>query len=52
MRSRHVQPRIEVLEDRLLLTRVTTLQDHINGSLRAAILSTTSGGTIDFASGR
>jgi hypothetical protein len=51
MRSRHVQPRIEVLEDRLLLTRVTTLQDHINGSLRAAILSTTSGGTIDFASG-
>jgi hypothetical protein len=44
-------PRMEILEDRFLLTTVTTLGDGDAGSLRTAILITPANGTVDFASG-
>jgi hypothetical protein len=43
-------PRFEGLEDRYLLTTVTTLADSGTGSLRDAIASTPAGGTITFQS--
>jgi hypothetical protein len=46
-----VRPRIERLEDRCLLTTVTNLTDHDPGSLRDAIATTPSGGTVDFQAG-
>ena len=42
---------LETLEDRCLLTTVTNLTDHDLGSLRDAIASTPSGGTVDFQAG-
>jgi hypothetical protein len=47
---RRVSPRLEMLEDRCLLTTVNTLQDGVTGSLRDAIASTAAGGTVDFLS--
>jgi hypothetical protein len=48
--GRH-RPRFEALEDRYLLTTVTTLADSGAGSLRQAITSTAAKGTIDFKAG-
>jgi hypothetical protein len=42
--------RVEVLEDRCLLTTVTNLMDSGPGSLREAIFDTPTGGTVDFQS--
>src|SRR6516165_10302806 len=42
---------LETLEDRCLLTTVTNLTDHDPGSLRDAIATTPSGGTVDFQAG-
>ncbi|HEV3204865.1 MAG TPA: choice-of-anchor Q domain-containing protein, partial [Gemmataceae bacterium] len=44
-------PRMEILEDRILLTTVTSLGDGDAGSLRTAILITPANGTVDFAPG-
>src|SRR5579871_4770243 len=46
---RHFRPRVEGLEDRLLLTTVTNLNNNGTGSLRDAIFLTPNGGTVDFA---
>src|SRR6516165_6073446 len=45
------QPRVEVLEGRCLPSTVTNLNDAGAGSLRDAIASTPSGGTVDFQAG-
>src|SRR5947209_12190527 len=42
---------LERLEDRCVPSTVTNLSDHDPGSLRAAILSTAAGGTVDFQAG-
>src|SRR5262249_17249398 len=42
---------LETLENRCLLTTVTNLTDHDPGSLRDAIATTPSGGTVDFQPG-
>jgi hypothetical protein len=42
------RPRVEVLEGRCLPSTVTTLDDAGPGSLRDAVASTPSGGTVDF----
>src|SRR6516225_4851282 len=45
------RPHIEAFEDRCVPTTVTNLTDHDPGSLRDAIATTPSGGTVDFQSG-
>src|SRR6516225_2891853 len=45
------RPKLEILEDRLLLTTVTNLGDGGVGSLRVALFVTPPNGTIDFAPG-
>jgi hypothetical protein len=50
LRAKH-RPYLELLENRYLLTTVTNLQDAGPGSLRDAIASTPTGGTIDFQPG-
>jgi hypothetical protein len=45
------RPRVEGLEERCLPSTVTNLSDHDPGSLRDAIASTPSGGTVDFQAG-
>src|SRR5262249_60735714 len=44
-------PHLEVLEGRCLPSTVTNLTDHDPGSLRDAIATTPSGGTVDFQAG-
>ena len=46
---RFFRPRVEGLEDRLLLTTVTNLNNAGSGSLRDAIFFAPNGGTVDFA---
>jgi hypothetical protein len=50
-RPRRFRPLLETLEDRCLLTTVTTLLDNVPGSLREAIARTEPGGTVDFELG-
>jgi hypothetical protein len=49
-RARH-RPRLEGLEERCVPSTVTNLSDHDPGSLRDAIASTPSGGTVTFQPG-